>query len=69
MSYPNKKTKTAKEVETYMNIDLQTVSQWLQSNLFTLNSDKSRFVLFGTLFLLRSVTALLNMPIHSNTWV
>ena len=49
--------KTVQDIETYLNIDLQTVSQWLQSNLLTLNCDKSRFVLFGSTRRLKSLNA------------
>jgi len=47
--------KTAQAVKLYLNVDLKTVSQWLQSNLLTLNCAKSRVVSFGSTHHLNSL--------------
>ena len=65
--------KTAQDVEIYLNIDLKTVSQWLLSNLLTLNCAKSRVVLFGSTRRLKSLNTVSikinDSPLeHANTF-
>lgn len=38
----------AKDIEKYVNEDLNLISQWLDNNLLTLNCIKSKFLLFGS---------------------
>lgn len=54
---------SAKEVETFLNKDLETVSEWLQTNLLTLNCPKSKFLLLESKRRLKSVNA---VSIHIN---
>jgi hypothetical protein len=50
--------KTANEVETFLNEDLQSVAEWLSSNLLTLNCEKSKLLLFGSKQRLKSFNSI-----------
>lgn len=54
---------SAKEVETFLNKDLETVSEWLQTNLLTLDCPKSKFLLLGSKRRLKSINV---VSIHIN---
>jgi hypothetical protein len=56
-------SKSASDIEKYINEDLNLISQWLDQNLLTLNCKKSKFVLFGSNSRLKSFT---NISIHVN---
>ncbi len=56
-------SKSASDIEKYVNEDLNLISQWLDQNLLTLNCKKSKFVLFGNNSRLKSFT---NISIHVN---
>ncbi len=56
-------SKSASDIEKYVNEDLNLISQWLDQNLLTLNCKKSKFVLFGSNSRLKSFT---NISIHVN---
>jgi hypothetical protein len=53
-------SKSASDIEKYVNEDLNLISQWLDQNLLTLNC---KFVLFGSNSRLKSFT---NISIHVN---
>jgi hypothetical protein len=56
-------SKSASDIEKYVNEDLNLISQWLDQNLLTLNCKKSKFFLFGSNSRLKSFT---NISIHVN---
>ena len=56
-------SKSACDIEKYVNEDLNLISQLLDQNLLTLNCKKSKFVLFGSNSRLKSFT---NISIHVN---
>ena len=56
-------SKSASDIEKYVNGDVNLISQWLDQNLLTLNCKKSKFVLFGSNSRLKPFT---NISIHVN---
>ena len=56
-------SKSASDIEKYVNKDLNLISQWLDQNLLTLNCKKSKFILFGSN---RHVKSFNDISIHVN---